>query len=457
MPPSGPRITKFTNGYLLKDGQLVAGDLWVSSETGRIVSSQSAFYSAHLTPDNVVDLDGRILSPGFIDVQINGCYNFDFSSPDPEYASKLAHTHRQMIKTGLTSYVPTVISTKPEAYHSVLPHLGPSGKDRDGSKGCETLGAHVEGPFLSPVRNGIHNPEVLREAHSWSDIEDCYGASNLQNICYITAAPERGNMMSLIPEFVSRGIVYAIGHSDATFDQAQSAIAAGALMVTHLFNAMRPFAHREPGIFGLLGQSAPSTPLATPKHSRPGSASSSPRGSPRSSRRSTPRSSLSISTSAADLPDEGRYVQPFYGLIADGIHLAPQALKIAYSAHPEGAILVTDAQKFAGCPDGVYDWRGEDRFVKEGKVLKLESNGRIAGSVVDLIDCVNNFIRFTGCGAAKALDCVTRTPAKMLGKDVEKSKGRLEEGMDADLVVLEEGSDGDLSVQQVWKFGVQLV
>jgi len=264
--------------------------------------------------------------------------------------------------------------------------------------------------------------------------------------------------MSLIPEFVSKGIVFAVGHSDATFEQAQSAMAAGASMVTHLFNAMRPFGHRDPGIFGLLGQSAPSTPVATPRPSRPVSASSSPTGSPRSSRRSSPRSSLSISTSVSDIErEERRYTQPYFGLIADGIHLSPQTLKIAYSSHPEGAILVTDAQKFAGCKDGAYEWRGEDRFIKEGKVLRLESNGRIAGSVVDLIDCVNNFKRWTGCGTANVLETVTSTPAKMLGKDVEKRKGKLEVGMDADLVVLEEGLDGDLTVRQVWKFGAQVV
>jgi len=457
MTSSLPRVIKFTNGHLLKDGQLVSGDLWVSAETGRIISPQSAFYSSHLRADKTVDLQGKILSPGFIDVQINGYHNFDFSTPQPDFASNLASTHQQMIKSGLTSYVPTVISTTPDSYRAVLPHLGPSGKDRDGQKGCESLGAHVEGPFLSPLRNGIHNPQVLREAHSWDDIEECYSASNLQNVRYITAAPERGDMMSLIPEIVSRGIIFAVGHSDATFDQAQAAIGAGATMVTHLFNAMRPFGHREPGIFGLLGQSAPSTPVATPKHSRPASLSTSPQGSPKSSRRSTPRSSLSISTSVADLEDETRFKQPFFGLIADGIHLSAQALKIAYSAHPDGAILVTDAQKFAGCPDGAYEWRGEDRFIKQGKVLKLESNGRIAGSVVDLIDCVNNFMRFTGCGTAKALECVTGTPAKMLGKDIEKSKGRLDVGMDADLVVLDQEPDGDLTVQQVWKFGVQVV
>ncbi|KIW66409.1 hypothetical protein PV04_05745 [Phialophora macrospora] len=458
MPTSYPGVTKFTNGYLLKDGQLVAGDLWVSSDTGRIISPQSAFYSAHLRADKTVDLQGRILSPGFIDVQINGYHNFDFSTPDGEFASKLADTTQQMIKSGLTSFVPTVISTRPEAYRAVLPHLGPSGADRDASKGCESLGAHIEGPFLSPLRNGIHNKEVLREAHSWEDIEECYGADNLRHVRYITAAPERGAMMSLIPDFVARGIVFSVGHSDATFEQAQSAMAAGATMVTHLFNAMRPFGHRDPGIFGLLGQSAPSTPVTTPKASRPPSASTSPARSPRSSRRSSPRSSLSISTTMSEVEDlERRYRQPYFGLIADGIHLSPQTLKIAYSSHPDGAILVTDAQKFAGCPDGAYSWRGEDRFIKEGKVLRLESNGRIAGSVVDLIDCVNNFKRWTGCGTARVLETVTSTPAKMLGKDVESRKGKLEVGMDADLVVLDEGLDGDLTVRQVWKFGVQVV
>ncbi|KAI1618744.1 N-acetylglucosamine-6-phosphate deacetylase [Exophiala viscosa] len=457
MSAPNPRLIKFTNGYLLKDGQLVSGDLWVSSETGRIMSPQTAFYSSRRTADKIIDLQGKILAPGFIDVQINGYHNFDFSTPDPNFAINFADTRRQMIKSGLTSFVPTVISTTPDAYHSVLPHLGPSGRDRETNQGCECLGAHIEGPFLSPVRNGIHNQEVLREAHSWADVEECYGASNLQYVRYITAAPERGAMLSLIPEFVPRGIVFSIGHSNATFEQAQDAVGAGATMLTHLFNAMTPFGHRDPGIFGLLGQSTPSSPITTPRQSRPGSASASPHGSPRSSTRSTPRSSLSISTSISELEDRARYRQPYFGLIADGIHLSAQALKIAYSAYPEGAILVTDAQKFAGCSDGAYEWRGEDRFIKEGKVLKLESNGRIAGSVVDLIDCVNNFRRFTGARTGKALECVTSTPAKMLGKDIERSKGKLETGMDADLVVLEEGSDGDLSVQQVWKFGIQVV
>ena len=464
---SQPFITKFTNGYILQDGQLVAGDLWISSESGRIISSQSAFYASHIQPDQIVDLKGRTLAPGFLDVQLNGGHGFDFSIPEPDFESKLAETNKRFVKNGVTSYLPTVISQQAEVYKEVLPHLGPSGEDRDPSKGAESLGAHVEGPFLAPCRNGIHNKSVLQAAETWSEIEACYGTFNLENIRKVTAAPERGSMISLIPEFTSRGIVFSMGHSDADFETASSAIAAGATMVTHMFNAMRPFGHRDPGIFGLLGQSAstPNTPTASRPSSRAGSASTSPNRSPRSSR-TTPRSSLSISTTTSDLDAELRKPQlpqspdsqPWFGLIADGIHLSPQSLKIAYSAFPDGAILVTDALKFAGLPDGTYQWTNGDVVVKEGASIRHAQNGRLAGVAVSLIECVNNFRKFTGCGTAKALECVTSHPAAMLGPDVKKTKGKLDVGMDADLVVLSGGAndEDELKVDGVWKFGVQV-
>lgn len=454
MSPS--RITKFTNGFLLKDGQLVEGDLWISSETGCIISPQSAFYSAHLTPDHIIDLKGRILCPGLMDVQLNGGYNFDFSVPDANYAENLRDTNRRLIQGGVTSYLPTVTSQLPKVYHSVLPHLGQS-KSRDPTDGAQSLGAHVEGPFLSPAKNGIHTKEVLREAETWNDIEECYGRENLKNVRKITAAPERGNMLSLIPDIVSHDVIYSIGHSDATLEEAETALQAGARMVTHMFNAMRPFGHRDPGIFGLLGQSRPSSPLSSSPVSRTNSPAWSPIRVPatssNTSRRSSPRSSLSMATSAADLDKPEPLAQPYFGLISDGIHLSPQALKIAYSAHPSGAILVTDAMKLSGMPDGVYEWTNGERIIKSGAVLTLEKNGRIAGSAVTLIECINNFRNFTGASIAECLQCVTETPAKML---METKKGTLDVGRDADLVVLDD-VDGELKIEQVWKFGVQVV
>lgn len=251
------------------------------------------------------------------------------------------------------------------------------------------------------------------------DLIDCYGAENLcpkdpslnpAAIKMITAAPEVGRMLSLIPSIQSQNIIYSIGHSDATYEEAVSAVSAGANMVTHLFNAMRPFYHRHPGIFGLLGQS--------------------------------------------------EELRPFYGIIADGIHLHPTSIQIAYNAHPSGMILVTDAMRLCGMPDGIYDWTNGERIVKKGALLTLEGSDRLAGSSATLIECVNNFRRWSGARTVQAISAVTETPARMLG--MLDTKGTLAPGADADLVVLGEeppsadGVVGDLTVEQVWKFGVKV-
>lgn len=173
------------------------------------------------------------------------------------------------------------------------------------------------------------------------DIEKCYGAENITPdpatnvtpVKMITAAPERGQMSSLIPELRSRNIIYSMGHSEATYEDAAAAVSNGATMITHLFNAMRPLHHRNPGIFGVLG-------IAENKE------------------------------------------RPYFGIIADGIHLHPTTIKIAFNAHPEGFILVTDAMHLAGLPDGAYPWtNGENmcNIVKTGSTLRLENSETIAG------------------------------------------------------------------------------
>ncbi|PGH18723.1 N-acetylglucosamine-6-phosphate deacetylase [Polytolypa hystricis UAMH7299] len=418
------RITKFTNCRIPSGSELVEQDIWVDSVSGKILRDQEAFYEYQLSPDQVEDLGGRILAPGFIDVQINGAQGFDFSVPQAskeEYDDGLKQVNRGLARMGITSYLPTVTSQRSDVYHKVLPSLGPSGVHRRAEDGAESLGAHVEGPFLSPGKNGIHTPEVLISAdHGMEDLINCYGSENLipdetstnpkPAVKMITLAPEVGIMLSLIPTIQSHGIICSIGHSDATYEEALSAVSAGAHMITHLFNAMRPFYHRNPGIFGLLGQSE------------------------------QPR--------------------PFYGLIADGIHLHPTCIQIAYNAHPQGLILVTDAMKLLGMPDGVYDWTNGERIEKSGPLLTLEGSERIAGSSATLIECVNNFRRWAGARTAETIAAVTEKPAKMLG--VYGAKGCLAPGADADLVVLgesvdEETGQANLTVDQVWKFGVKIV
>lgn len=223
-------------------------------------------------------------------------------------------------------------------------------------------------------------------------------------------------MTAHIPRLVQHGIVFSIGHSDATYEQGLEATLQGASMVTHLFNAMRPFEHRNPGIFGLLGQSQ-----------------------------------------SDDQSQSQSQKRPFYGVIADGIHLHPTSIKIAYNAHPHGLVLVTDAMRLCGLPDGVYEWTNGDRIVKSGARLTLEGSDKIAGSSATLIECVNNFLHWSNASVADALRAVTATPARMLG--LQRIKGTLEAGADADLVVLDESSGPDgptLTVDQVWKFGVKI-
>ncbi|KAE9576069.1 hypothetical protein CGMCC3_g7858 [Colletotrichum fructicola] len=422
--PKTPKngITKFTNCRLVKGDALVQEDIWVSSVTGKIIHSQAAFFDDLLLPDETVNLGGRIVSPGMIDCQLNGAFGFNFSTlleDMSQYGKKVRELNRKLVATGVTSYVPTLTSQRPELYQNALPYLGPSGGSQVANDGAESLGAHVEGPFLNPTKNGIHNVDVLLQAETFNDLVECYGAENIEPsanggsipIKMITAAPERGRMTQIIPELRERGIIYSIGHSEATYEEASAAVAAGATMITHLFNAMRPLHHRNPGVFGVLG----------------------------------------IAESLA---------RPYFGIISDGIHLHPTTIKIAFNAHPDGFILVTDAMHMMGLADGSYKWtNGQDvnNIVKVGSTLLLEGTDKIAGSAVTLMECVNNFLRWSGTGIPKALKAVTATPAEMLG--LKGIKGSLEDGADADLVIFsEEVRDGatQLVVDEVWKAGTMV-
>ncbi|KAF2828359.1 Metallo-dependent hydrolase [Ophiobolus disseminans] len=420
--PTRPRDTsgviKFTNCLLVKGNNLVKEDLWVSSISGKILNGQEILYEHRTAPEEIVDLGGRILSPGLIDTQLNGAYGFDFSVIPEEgtvaYSKGVLRVNRNLVATGVTSYLPTLTSQHPEVYQKALQYLGPSGTARDAAHGSESLGAHCEGPFLNPTKNGIHNATVLQAPiNGLPDLAACYGSTNLQfpsPIKLITLAPERPGALPSIRALTERGIHVSIGHSEASYEEAKAGIKAGASMITHLFNAMRPLHHRNPGIFGLLG-----------------TASSWVR-------------------------------KPYFGIIADGIHLHPTSIKIAWNAHPDGLILVTDAMRLAGMPDGTYDWTNGSRIVKDGALLTLEENGKIAGSSIQLVDCVTNFLNWTGASVPEALKAVTETPAKMLG--LGDMKGTLKEGADADLVVLDlqevVGGDKKLVVDEVWKFGMKV-
>jgi N-acetylglucosamine-6-phosphate deacetylase len=418
----GSGIVRLTNCRLIKETSIVAEDLWFSSTTGKILNGQDLFYQQSVAPEATVDLGERLVAPGFIDVQVNGAFGFDFSAIPKDMATYQKGLHKvnhELLKTGVTSYLPTIPSQLPEVFQRALPYLAPSGATRNASLGCESLGAHCEGPFISPHKSGAHNHRVLRSApNGLEDLEACYGAENMSTssspVRLITLAPELPGVLDAIPELTQRGIAVSIGHSEAGVALGAKAVAKGAAMVTHLFNAMPAPVAREPSFFGLLASLPPS---AT-------------------------RASSQCQT------------RPYFGVVADNIHLHPNTLSLAYRAHPTGCVLVTDSAWPLGLPDDTYSWTNGDSLVKDGAQLTLAGTDKLAGSCTSMIDCVNNLWLSAGTELFEAVATVTKAPAGLLG--LQGVKGSLTDGADADLVVLDD-KEGKLEVSGVWKFGLRVV
>ncbi|KAL1405982.1 N-acetyl-glucosamine-6-phosphate deacetylase [Vanrija albida] len=403
-------IIRFTNGYLAQaDGSALKADLYISRRTGKIISGQQSYYSTSLAPARTIDLQGGLLSPGLIDVQINGAYGVDFSEledgaeGEDKYLAGLDKVAKRVVETGTTSFVPTIITQKEELYAKLLRLLRP----RSTPASAHSLGYHAEGPFLHPERRGAHNNALLLTASARPPIESfnkVYGPGLDQpGVKMITAAPDVEGVMECVENLVERGVTFSIGHSDADLEVAQAAVDRGANMITHLFNAMPPIHHRDPGVIGLLG-------------------------------------------------DPVR--KAYYGIIVDGLHSHPNTVRIAYGAAPERCILVTDAQWIMdpNLPDGVHHWREGFSFRKEGLRVVIDGTNTLAGSAIPFDQCVANLSHWAAITLPQALVCATHHPAQMLGGEIGRTKGRLDEGMDADLVVF--GWDG--KVRSTWVMGEEV-
>ncbi|KAI0359272.1 Metallo-dependent hydrolase [Trametes cingulata] len=469
----------FTNCLLpTEDGGLVQKDLWIDERRGVILDSQRTFFQRKERPDRIVDLGGNILSPGFIDIQINGAYNFDFSvyeGDDEAYRAGLRRVAENIVETGVTSLLPTIITQERSLYPKLLHLLRPYSAPNSAT----LLGWHAEGPFIQFAKRGAHAPQFLVSAkEELKSFEDVYGKENLAEtedwlmagdgldavgVRVITAAPEIDGVMPSVEELVRRGIVFSIGHSIASTDIATAAVQRGARLITHLFNAMPQLHHRDPSIIGLLGASphlssaqSPTSPTQ-PQFPKLSSLHRVPSVVKRAAAQEGPKATSEAFDDVQTPPQtpvlraqEGfelglqkgkvadlSFERPFYELIVDGIHSHPNSVRLAYSAYPEGCILITDAMKILDphLKDGVHEWRDGKRFVKDGDKLYLEGTDTLAGSVVTLDKCVRNFSRFTGCSLGEAIRCATFNPARCLG--LEHKKGTLRPGADADLVVLD--------------------
>ncbi|XP_061906378.1 N-acetylglucosamine-6-phosphate deacetylase [Entelurus aequoreus] len=392
-------ITQFVNCRILRDHRLLREDLWVRE--GKILDPEKLFFDEKAYADKRVDCEGTILAPGFIDVQMNGGYGVDFSQVAEGVNAGVSLVARKVLEHGVTSFCPTLVTSPLDVYHKVLPQV----KVHDGGRhGAGVLGVHLEGPFISAEKKGAHPERFLRTFASGgsADLIEVYGS--LDDVAMVTLAPELEGSQSAVKELCRRGVTVSLGHSVANLSQAEEAVRHGASFITHLFNAMLPFHHRDPGIVGLL---------------------------------------------TSDRIPEGRSV--FYGMIADGIHTNPAALRIAHRAHPAGLVLVTDAIAAMGLPPGRH-MLGQQVIEIQGLHAFVEGTQTLSGSIATMDMCVRHFKHASGCSVEEALEAASLHPAQLLG--ISHQKGNLDFGSDADMVLLNDSlgvTATYISGHEVWR------
>jgi N-acetylglucosamine-6-phosphate deacetylase len=307
----------------------------------------------------VVDATGRILVPGFVELQFNGGFGDDFTD-DPSAIWRVAE---KLPRYGATSFLPTIITSPLEkiaAGQAVVTGPAPAG-----FRGARPLGLHVEGPFLNPAKKGAHNPKYLR----LPELAAVEGWSPATGIRLVTMAPELPGALAVIEALSSRGVLVSTGHSNATFEQAAAGFDAGARYGTHLFNAMSALGHRDPGLPGAL--------LTDPR--------------------------------------------PTVGFIADGVHTHRAVINLAWRAlGPRRLNLVTDAMAALGMPAGKH-LLGDYEVVVDATSARL-ADGTLAGSILSLDQALRNLVEVAACTLAEALATLTTTPARAIGVDDERGR-----------------------------------
>ena len=297
-------------------------------------------------------MDGLLVAPGFIDVQLNGAHGIDLTS-SPAQVWDVAGL---LPRYGVSAFLPTLVTAPLDV--SARAQRALAAGPPPGWRGATPLGLHLEGPMLNPGRRGAHSPQHLR-LPSKTAID---GWSRADGVAVVTLAPELPGVLEVVRLLRGRGVVVSAGHTDATVDDMRAAVDAGVTYVTHLFNAMAPFLHLAPGVIGTA------------------------------------------------FSDDRLTV----GLIADGVHVDPVAVAAAWRAiGPARLNLVTDAVAALGLSAGVT--MVGDMEIHVGPDGVRLADGTLAGSNLSLDQAVRNLVAFTGCPPHEAIATVTATPARLLG------------------------------------------
>ena len=395
-------------------------DLLVDADQGTIVQllePNACAAAPAAAAAKVIDCGGNILSPGFIDVQINGYLGVDFSDASTITAEGVRTVARKIVATGVTSFCPTLISCSAEEYAHILPILGPlalcDGKGRrrgagdNNCGGANILGLHLEGPFFAPSKAGAHPMQHIRDpVGGMESVQETYGSAKLREdfgVAIVTIAPEREGAAEVIQTLSNQqGIVVSMGHSDATLQDGREAMANGATLITHMFNAMKPFHHREPALLGLVAEQSGG--------------------------------------------DGNKGKELYFSIISDGIHAHPAAVRLAHSLCSDRAVLITDAMSAMGLGDGEHSL-GDTEVIVKGMKATVAGTETLAGSVASMDCCIRSYREYTQCSTQQALKAATLHPATVLG--IQEKKGAIKVGADADLVLLDDG----LNVLRTWVGG----
>lgn len=370
--------------FALLEGRIFTGETFLDNHA---VIIENGVISSLLTNDQIPDsisrhsLQGNLLAPGFIDVQVNGGAGVLFNdAATVDTIKTIAQTHRRF---GTTSLLPTLISadwdTMVAAYHAYQQAVK--------AKIPGVIGIHFEGPYLNPVRKGVHDEHVIRP---WEEAALQLFNTDQNGRILLTVAPET-LPKGVIRELSDAGIIVSAGHTAASYQQIQHALDEGLRGFTHLFNAMTPFNSRAPGVVG------------------------------------------------AALDDANSWC----GIIVDGHHVHPASLRVALQAKTCGKMmLVTDAMPSVGAADKRFVLNGETITSQHGRCATAD--GTLAGSDLDMASALRNSVRWLNVSLAEALRMAALYPAQFLMLDDQL--GRIAPGYRANLVLL----DNDLNVVNSW-------
>jgi N-acetylglucosamine-6-phosphate deacetylase len=367
--------TTITARRLLRGSEIVEHPL-ITVEDGHITSIESRKHGGF--DDPVYGFPEGMLVPAYLNIHVHGSVGHDVMEGTTEALHAIGAS---LASHGVGGYYPTTVTSSNEETLRALDMIAAVIESGPSMESAVPLGIHLEGPFLSVAKRGVHTAALLLEPSI--ALFDRFWQAARGHIRIMTIAPELPTALELIQHASALGVVCSLGHSNASLGEGEAGFVAGARSATHTFNAMRSLDHRDPGIAAYV------------------------------------------------LDNDALFAE----LICDGIHVDPAMVRLFYKAKgAEKAVLITDGMSATGMPDGRYKLGDLDVDVAHGRCTSAGSPGVLAGSVLTMDLAVRNFSAFTGASLEVSAQMAGSNPATLMGLD--RHWGLLEEGREANLVAL---------------------